>query len=178
MPTPSPTVTTVVTESAALTSATAPRLLNRLFWPFQCLFWLWIAVLSIIMSRAVDPAAAIAWTAIGFRMTSGFAITAAVHRLFQQPRLRRLGRPLRWSLIGLATASLLVGSLLPLSLWGVTTTMVWMGSDVLGQFVPRLAAGIFWCSGYFALELAAGLYASEIRLAQAAAEAAEREAKG
>jgi hypothetical protein len=141
MPTPSPTVTTVVTESAALTSATAPRLLNRLFWPFQCLFWLWIAVLSIIMSRAVDPAAAIAWTAIGFRMTSGFAITAAVHRLFQQPRLRRLGRPLRWSLIGLATASLLVGSLLPLSLWGVTTTMVWMGSDVLGQFVPRLAAG-------------------------------------
>ncbi len=177
MPTPSPTVTTVVTESAALTSATAPRLLNRLFWPFQCLFWLWIAVLSIIMSRAVDPAAAIAWTAIGFRMTSGFAITAAVHRLFQQPRLRRLGRPLRWSLIGLATASLLVGSLLPLSLWGVTTTMVWMGSDVLGQFVPRLAAGIFWCSGYFALELAAGLYASEIRLAQAAAEAAEREAR-
>jgi len=108
---------------------------------------------------------------------SRFAITAAVHRLFQLPRLQRLARPLRWSLIGLATASLLVGSLLPLSLSGVTTTMVWMGSEVLGQVVPRLAAGIFWCSGYFAIELAAGLSASEIQLAQAAAEAAEQEAR-
>lgn len=177
MPTPSSTVTADVADSAVITSATASRLLNRLFWPFQCLFWLWIALLSIIMSRAVDPAAAIAWPAIGFRMTSGFAITAAVHQLFQLPRLRRLGQPLRWSLIGLATASLLVGSLLPFSLLGVTTTMVWMGSDVLGQVVPRLAAAIFWCSGYCAIELAEGLYASEIQLALAAAMASEREAR-
>jgi len=177
MPTSSPPGAAVATEPAATTSGTAPRLLDRLFWPLQWLFWLWLAMLSIIMSWAVDPAAAIAWTAIGFRMTSGFAITAAVHRLFQLPRLQRLARPLRWSLIGLATASLLVGSLLPLSLSGVTTTMVWMGSEVLGQVVPRLAAGIFWCSGYFAIELAAGLSASEIQLAQAAAEAAEQEAR-
>ena len=177
MPTPSPSVAAFATESAFPTIATAPRLLNWLFWPFQCLFWLWIATLSILMSRAVDPAAAIAWTAIGFRMTSGFAITAAVHQVFQRPRLRRLGRLLRWSLICLATASLLVGSLLPLSLWGITTTMVWMGSDVLGQVVPRLAAGIFWCSGYIAIELTDGLYASDIQLSRAAAEAAEREAR-
>jgi hypothetical protein len=177
MPTSSPPGAAVATEPAATTSGTAPRLLERLFWPLQWLFWLWLAMLSIIMSWAVDPAAAIAWTAIGFRMTSGFAITAAVHRLSQLPRLQRLARPLRWSLIGLATASLLVGSLLPLSLSGVTTTMVWMGSEVLGQVVPRLAAGIFWCSGYFAIELAAGLSASEIQLAQAAAEAAEQEAR-
>ena len=174
---PSLPVAVLATESTALTVATAARLLNRLFWTFQCLLWLFVAALSIIMSRAVDPAVPIAWTAIGFRMASGFAITAAVHQLFQRPRLRRLGRPLRWSLICLATVSLLVGSLLPFSVWGITTTMVWMGSDSLGQIVPRLAAGVLWCCGYFAIEMADGLYASEIRLAQAAAEAAGREAR-
>ena len=177
MSTPSPPVAALATASAATASATAPRLLNRLFWPFQCLVWLWIGALSILMSRAVDPAVPIAWTAIGFRMASGFAITAAMHKLFQLPRLRRLGRPLRWALIFLATASLLVGSLLPFAAWGITTTMVWMGSDSLGQIVPRLAAAIFWCSGYIAIELTDGLYASEIQLVRAAAEAAEREAR-
>jgi len=177
MSTPPSTVAAFATTPAAPAVAPAPRLLNRLFWPFQCLFWLLLATLSISMSRAVDPAVPIAWTAIGFRMTSGFAITAAVHQLFQRPRLRRLGRPLRWALIYLATASLLVGSLLPFSYWGITTTMVWMGSDFLGQIVPRLAGSILWCSGYLAIELADGLYASEIQLAQAAAEAAGRETR-
>ncbi len=177
MPTPSPPVATYGTELTLPGFAAAPRLLNRIFWSFQCLFWLLIAALAISMSRAVDPAAPIAWTTIGFRITSGFAVTAAVYLVFQQPRLRRVGRPLRWFLICLATAGLLVGSLLPLSLWDVTTSMVWMGTESLGQIVPRLAAGMFWCTGYFALELADGLYASDIRLAQAAAEAAGREAR-
>ena len=177
MPTPSPPEATYGTELTLPGFAAAPRLLNRIFWSFQCLFWLLIAALAISMSRAVDPAAPIAWTTIGFRITSGFAVTAAVYLVFQQPRLRRVGRPLRWFLICLATAGLLVGSLLPLSLWDVTTSMVWMGTESLGQIVPRLAAGMFWCTGYFALELADGLYASDIRLAQAAAEAAGREAR-
>jgi len=177
MSTPSPSVAVFATESAATAIPTSPRLLNRLFWPFQCLVWLWIAALSILMSRSVDPAMPIAWTAIGFRMASGFAITAAMHNLFQLPRLRRLRRPLRWALISLGTVSLLVGSLLPFTAWGITTTMVWMGSDILGQIVPRLAAGIFWCSGYIAIELTDGLYASEIQIARAAAATAEREAR-
>lgn len=73
--------------------------------------WLPIAVLNITMSRAIDPVAPIAWTTIGFRVASGFVITSAVYGLFQRPRLRQFGRPLRWLLICLATASLLVGSL-------------------------------------------------------------------
>lgn len=121
MPTPSPPVAALATESAATASPTAPRLLNRLFRSFQCLVWLWIGALSILMSRAVDAAVPIAWTAIGFRMARGFAITAALHKLFQPPRLRRLGRPLRWALICLATLSLLIGSLLPFAAWGIPT---------------------------------------------------------
>ena len=177
MPTPSPPAAVFATGTAAPTIETAPWLLSRLFWLFQCLFWFWITALSILMSRGVDPSAEVAWSAIGFRMTSGFVITVAVHLFFQRPRLRQLGRPLRWSLTCLATPSLLVGSLLPLSLWGNPATMIWMGSDLLGQVVPRIAAGIFWCSCYIAIDLTDGLYTSEIQLARAAAEAAEREAR-
>lgn len=177
MPTPFAAMAAFDAEPERGSSVLSPRLLNRLIWPFQFLFWLLIAVLNIIMSRAIDPVAPIAWTTIGFRMASGFAITSAVYWLFQRPRLRQFGRPLRWLLICLTTASLLVGSLQPLSFWESATTIVWMGPDSLGQIVPRLAAGLFWCSGYFALELADGLYVSEIRLARQAAEAADREAR-
>lgn len=177
MSTPSSTVAALATEPVAPAMVTAPRLLDRLFWPFQCLLWLLIAAISVSMSQSVDPGVPVAWSAIGFRMTSGFAITSAMHLLFQLPRLRRLGRPLRWSLMCLTTMSLLVGSLVLFSFVGITTTMVWMGSDFIGQVVPRIAASILWCCGYFAIEMTDGLYDTEIRLARAAAEAASREVR-
>lgn len=165
------------TVPASLIGTTDSGRAARLFWPFQCLFWLLITVLSISMSWAVDPAAPIAWAAIAFRMASGLVITAAVHFMFQSPRLQGMRSSVRWSLISLVTVSLLVVSLLPLSILGFSTTMVWMGSDALGQILPRLAAGVFWCSGYFAIDMLDGLYASEVRLATAEAEAARREAR-
>lgn len=177
MTTPSTPAVPPPSDPALLARAATPAGGNRLFWPFQCLFWLLITGFSISMSWAVEPATPIAWTVIVVRMVSGFLITAAVNQAFQRPELQRLERPIRWSLICLATVGLLVGSLAVLASWATTSRMVWMGSDSLGQIVPRLAVGVFWCSGYFAIDLLDGIYSSEIRLAQAAETAARQEAR-
>lgn len=149
---------------------------HRLFWPFQCVFWLLITGLAVGMGMAVDPTMPTPWGTMAYRMGTGFLLTAAVHGLFQLPQLQQLGRPLRWSLLCLVSTTLLIGSLLPVHLFGGSTAVVWMGTDALGQILPRLAAGIFWCSGYVATEVVEGLYATELRVAHAEAHAARREA--
>jgi len=148
----------------------------RVFWVFHCLFWCLITILSIGMSRGVAPETPVAWLAIAIRMSSGFVITAAVYWLFELPQVRQLRRLTRWPLLAIVTAGLLVGSLLLLQQVGINPSMIWAGDRVLGQTIPRLAVGIFWCTSYFAVELLDGLYATELRLAHAEADAARREA--
>ena len=151
--------------------------MDRLFWPFQCVYWLMVVGFNVGFGQAVSPTIPIAWNTIAFRTGTGFLVTAGVHWLFQQPRLRRIQGPFRWLLIFLATSCLLVGSLIPLGLLGNVNQIMWLSPNFSSQILPRIAASIFWCTGYFAIEVLDGLYASEIRLARAEAEAARREAR-
>jgi two-component system LytT family sensor kinase len=147
------------------------------FWLFQCLFWVLLALLSLGMSRAIAPAAPIAWGSTITRMLSGFLLTAGVYWLFQAPRIRRLSRLVRWPLMIVVAVGLLLASLAPMLLTGIGSDVVWIGGNPLAHVVPRTAAGIFWCTACFTFELLDGLYAAEIRLVQAAADAARTEAK-
>lgn len=176
MPTPFPTATPLYPQPPPQVTEDGSARTHRLFWPFQCGFWLLITGLAVGMGWAVDPSVATPWEAVAFRMVTGFLLTAAVHWLFQMPRLQRFSRPIRWSLLCLVSTTLLIGSLLPVHLVGGSTAVIWMGTDALGQILPRLAASIFWCSGYVATELIEGLYATELRVAHAEAHAARREA--
>ena len=141
--------------------------MDRLFWPFQCVYWLMVVGFNVGFGQAVSPTIPIAWNTIAFRTGTGFLVTAGVHWLFQQPRLRRIQGPFRWLLIFLATSCLLVGSLIPLGLLGNVNQIMWLSPNFSSQILPRIAASIFWCTGYFAIEVLDGLYASEIRLARA-----------
>ena len=149
----------------------------RVFWFFQCLFWLGLALLAIGMSRATAPLAPLAWGSTAVRMLSGFLLTAGVYWVFQLPRMRRLSRLVRWPLMVIAAVGLLLASLVPMLLTGLGSDVVWMGRNTLAHVVPRAAAAVFWCTACFAFELLDGLYAAEIRLSQAAVDAARRQAE-
>ncbi len=147
------------------------------FWLFQCLFWLGLALLTIGMSRAIAPDVPLAWGSTAVRMLSGFLLTAGVYWVFQLPPMQRLSRPVRWPLMVLAAVGLLLVSLVPMLLTGLGSDVVWMGPNTLGHVVPRAAAAVFWCTACFAFELLDGLYAAELRLSQATADAARRQAE-
>ena len=149
----------------------------RVFWFFQCLFWLGLALLAIGMSRATAPLAPLAWGSTAVRMLSGFLLTAGVYWVFQLPRMRRLSRLVRWPLMVIAAVGLLLASLVPMLLTGLGSDVVLMGRNTLAHVVPRAAAAVFWCTACFAFELLDGLYAAEIRLSQAAVDAARRQAE-
>ena len=147
------------------------------FWLFQTLFWLGLALLTIGMSRAIAPDVPLAWGSTAVRMLSGFLLTSGVYWVFQLPRMRRLSRLVRWPLMVIAAVGLLLVSLVPMLLTGFGSDVVWMGRNTLGHVVPRTAAAVFWCTACFAFELLDGLYAVELRLSQAAADAARRQAE-
>jgi sensor histidine kinase YesM len=147
-----------------------------LFWVLHCMYWGIVATLSLGMSYALTPQGPIGSLSIAFRMVSGFLLTAAVYWFFQQPWLRMRSRLLRWPLMLVLTGSLMVASLALLWISGIETTMIWTGSGTLAQVVPRIAAATFWCTIFFGFELFDGLYVSELRLAQANADIARREA--
>lgn len=159
-----------------VTNAPASAREALVFWVFHSCFWLSITALCIGMSRAVGPSLPIAWSNIAIRIASGFLITAAVYWVFRLSRLRRLTWSLRWPLFVATTVVLLVTSLDLMERMGLAFVMVWTGSSALGQVVPRVAAGVFWCTACLALELFEGLYVAEIRLARAEADAARRKA--
>lgn len=135
-----------------------------------------MTMLSVGMSHGFSSESPIRWLSIAVRMGSGFLITAGVYWLFELPRVRGLSRLVRWPLMTLVTVGALVGSLMVMMSFHVDTYMVWTSGGVLAQLVPRIAVGIFWCTACFAVELFDGLYVTELRLAQAEADSARREA--
>ena len=167
-------------DGAAVTAASAarhhPPQRHSLFWILHGLYWLVVSLLSLGMSYAVAPEWPLAWLNIALRMASGVLLTGGVYWLFQQPWLREQSRLVRWPLMLLLTISLMVGSLLLMLGAGVETAMIWTGESTLAQILPRIAAGIFWCTVCFGFELFDGLYAAELRLAQADVDAARQDA--
>ena len=166
--------------AAAASAAAAGRHHTQrhwLFWILHGLYWIVLTLLSLGMSYALAPQWPFDGLRVALRMASGVLLTGGVYWLFQQPWLRDQSRLVRWPLMLLLTISLMVGSLLLLMLGaGVETAMIWTGESTLAQILPRIAAGIFWCTVCFGFELFDGLYAAELRLAQADVEAALQDA--
>jgi hypothetical protein len=147
-----------------------------LFWALHSLYWLVVTFLSLGMSYALTPDLSSEWLSVALRMVSGAVLTGAVYWLFQQPWLRDRSRLVRWPLMLVCAVGLTVGSLPLMQGVGVEIAMNWTGDSALAQIVPRVAAGIFWCTVCFGFELFDGLYAAELRLAQAEVDAARKDA--
>ena len=162
---------------AADTHETERPLFTSVFWTFQFLFWILMALLNMGMSLAVAPDRSIAWLAITIRISSGFFVTAGAYRLLHLPQVQSLSRVLRWLLVAGTTVTMLLLTLVPFHLMGMGVGVVWMGQDLLGEVLPRVSVGLFWCSAAFTLEVLEGAVATELQLEQAKTEAARREAR-
>lgn len=164
------------TTHAADQDESARPLLKSVFWSFQVLFWTLVASLSVGMSYAVEPSMPIAWLPILARVASGFVVTAGAYHLLHMPKLQKLTRALRWPLVTVTTVSALLLTVIPFHLLGMSSGLVWMGKDLLGEILPRATVGLFWCTVAFTLELLEGLFATELRLSKAQTVAALKEA--
>lgn len=164
------------TDVTATTHETERPLFTRVFWTFQFLFWTVMALLNMGMSLAVAPDRSVASMAIFIRIASGFLVTAGAYRLLHLPPIQKRTRVLRWLLVAGATVAMLLLTLAPFHLMGIGLGVVWMGQDLLGEVLPRVAVGLFWCSAAFTLESLERAVATEVQLAQAKTEAARKEA--
>jgi hypothetical protein len=151
------------------------RVRMRIFWSFQVLFWTAIAAAVLGLSRAVEPAEPTPWLAMVLRVGTGFAISTAVHLLFESPRLRRLPRQVRWPLMIAVSVMGLGASVLLLIAGGISGPTSWSGARIVGLLVPRLVTTFFWCASVFGLEMIEDLHKTEIRLAENEASAIELE---
>lgn len=140
------------------------------------MYWLVVGLMSLTMTFAVDHVSRLAGLSTVLRVASGALLSGAVFWLFQQPWLRDRSRLVRWPLMLLLTISLMVSSLFAMQHLGLETAMIWTVESTLAQTVPRVAAGIFWCTVCFGFELFDGLYSAELRLAQAHIDAVRQDA--
>jgi hypothetical protein len=118
------------------------------------------------MSNALAPDRSFEGLRMTLRIVSGAVLTSGMYWLFQQPGLRDLNWLVRWPLMLVCAVSLTVDSLLLMQGVGVGTAMNWTGDSPLAQNVPRVAAGIHWCTVCFGFELFDGLYAADLSLAR------------
>jgi two-component system, LytTR family, sensor kinase len=158
-------------EHAEATLDTRPQQLtywqrDRIFWSFQVMFWLGIGAAVLGLSTALRPDDPTPWMPMVIRTAIGFAITSLLHLVFQQPFLRAMPRPQRWTLIVIVAAVTLMASVRLLMVLQIGGPTNWSGETTIGPIVPRLVAAGLWCAIYFGLELLDDLHESEMEQAR------------
>jgi len=144
---------------------------DQIFWSFQVVFWLGIGAAVLGLSTAMRPDDPTPWMPMVIRTAFGFAITSLLHMLFQQPFLRKMPRPQRWTLIVIVAAVSLMASVRLLMVMQIGGPTNWTGETTIGPIVPRLVAAGLWCAIYFGLDLLDDLHESEMEQARVKAAA-------
>ncbi|NQW46817.1 MAG: histidine kinase [Planctomycetes bacterium] len=135
---------------------------DRIFWSFQVIFWLGIGAAVLGLSTALRPDEPTPWMPMVIRTVIGFTITSLLHLLFQQPFLRTLPRPQRWTIIVIVAAVAMMASLRLLMVLQIGGPTNWSGETTIGPIVPRLVAAGMWCAIYFGLEVLDDLHESQM----------------
>jgi len=165
--------------NAAAAAAEANAFARRrvlVFWTFQVVFWTWVGLAIVGISRMYEPGRSISFPIVAVRMAFGLVMSCCIHWIASSRLAQRFDWRMRWVIAAAATG-------LMLAVWLLMISERFLGSVISGEgvryyFPPysRIFISGVWLAIYLGLdalqraqEAERRIQGSEIRAARAEA---------
>ena len=138
-------------DAAAETLAFARRRV-LVFWTFQVVFWTWVGLAIVGISRMYEPGRSISFPIVAARMAFGLVMSCCIHWIASSRLARRFDWKIRWAIAAAATV-------LMLAVWLLMISERFLGSVISGEgvryyFPPysRIFISGVWLAIYLGLD--------------------------
>ena len=127
------------------------------FWTFQVVFWTWVGLAIVGISRMYEPDRSISFPIVAARMTIGVLMSCCIHWIASSRLAQRFDWKMRWVIAAAATV-------LMLAVWLLMISDRFLGSVISGEgvryFLPpysRIFISGVWLAIYLGLDALQGI---------------------